>query len=192
MQDDARWNQSLNDVEKALSRALSDTDAALTLRAEQPADADLLTDLYTEFRWQELLQVPWPDEAKRAFLAEQCRLQHDHYRKHYTCARFWVLCEHGAVIGRLYLHRSPREFRLMDIMLFERHRGRGLGRVLIDTLLGECRRLALPVSLHVERENPAKDFYERRGFQLDEDRGTYLFMVWKPAQASVAALSEQA
>lgn len=186
MASELNWQQSLATVESALQQALSQHQQGLQLRDEVPSDAGTLCALYTEFRWAELQPVPWPEAAKSQFLAEQFKLQADHYRKHYDRARFWVVCIHDDVIGRLYLHRSPSEFRLMDIMLFERYRGQGIGRVLIDTLLGVCRQQQLPVSLHVERENPARDFYLRRGFELDEDRGTYLFMVWRPLTVAAA------
>lgn len=177
------WLASLQQIESALQQALQQHTPTLGLRAEQPADSAELCALYVEFRWSELAHVPWPDDAKQAFLIDQFQLQSSHYRKHYQCARFWVVTLADVVIGRLYLHRSPSEFRLMDIMLFQRVRGLGYGRVLIDTLLEQCRQLRLRVSLHVERENPAKDFYERRGFVLEEDRDTYLFMTWQPAAA---------
>ncbi|WP_170113445.1 GNAT family N-acetyltransferase [Ahniella affigens] len=178
--------QSVEHIGRALSTALQHADPSLTIRLERAEDAETLCHLYQEFRWHELMHVPWPEAAKMAFLAEQFRLQADHYRKHYDCARFWVVCHESKVIGRLYLHRSPSEFRLMDIMLFERCRGKGFGRVMIDCLLTECQALCLPISLHVERENPARDFYLRRGFELDEDRGTYLFMVWRPMIVAAA------
>lgn len=178
--------QSVERIGQALGTALQTADPSLSIRPECNEDAETLCHLYQEFRWHELMQVPWPDAAKSAFLAEQFKLQADHYRKHYQCARFWVICQNEKAIGRLYLHRSPSEFRLMDIMLFERYRGKGFGRVMIDSLLNECQALRLPVSLHVERENPAKDFYLRRGFELDEDRGTYLFMVWRPLTVAAA------
>lgn len=172
--------QSLREVGQALDAALIALATDLRLRAESDGDQPILCALYTEFRWPELAIAPWPDEAKRQFLAEQFALQSDHYRKNYLGAAYWVVTLVDEVIGRVYLYRSPSEFRLMDIMLFERFRGRGYGRVLIDSLLAECRRLRLPVTLHVERDNPARLFYERRGFTLDEDRDVYLFMRWSP------------
>ena len=56
------------------------------LRPVEPGDLDTLRTLYAATRRAELAPVPWPDEAKRDFLAEQFALQHDHYRKHYVGA----------------------------------------------------------------------------------------------------------
>ena len=159
-----------------LQHMVSAKHAGLVLRDEQTADQDALIELYTEFRWQELAQVPWPEAAKREFLAEQCRLQTSHYQAHYAGARFLVIEESGGLIGRLYLHRSPSEYRLMDIMLFERARGRGIGHTLIAGLCETVHQQGVSVTLHVERDNPARDFYVRRGFEMLEDRGVYHFM----------------
>lgn len=162
-----------------LKAALALADAALRLRAEIDDDRDALVALYTEFRWDELAPAPWPDEAKQAFLADQFTQQANHYRAHYQGARYLVVADaDNQAIGRLYLYRSKAEYRLMDIMLFERCRGRGVGRALIDALLATALEQAVDVSLHVERDNPARDFYLRRGFVLDEDRGVYHFMRW--------------
>lgn len=159
---------------------------AWQLRAETDADRERLIALYTEFRWPELAPAPWPDDAKRAFLADQFVQQAAHYRAHYRGARYLIVADaDDQPLGRLYLYRSPGEFRLMDIMLFEAYRGRGIGRVLVDALLAEARLQGVDVTLHVERDNPARDFYLRRGFVLDEDRGVYHFMRW-PAAGSPA------
>jgi GNAT superfamily N-acetyltransferase len=44
-------------------------------------------------------------------------------------------------------------------------RGRGVGTLLLDALIGEARRIGLPaLSLSVDAENPAATHYERLGF----------------------------
>ena len=61
------------------------------LRDEVEADQPFVDALYTAIRWDELAPVPWPDEAKRAFLREQSRLQADHYRRNYPGAALCVI-----------------------------------------------------------------------------------------------------
>jgi ribosomal protein S18 acetylase RimI-like enzyme len=68
----------------------------------------------------------------------------------------------------------------MDIALLPECRNTGLGGRVMDALLAEARRSALPVTIHVERMNRALRFYERLGFRVKEDKGVYLFLEWSP------------
>jgi hypothetical protein len=51
---------------------------------------------------------------------------------------------------------------------------------LLKNILDEAANKSLPVSIHVERFNPALQLYRRLGFRLAEERGVYLFMKWLP------------
>ncbi|MBK8283836.1 MAG: GNAT family N-acetyltransferase [Ahniella sp.] len=168
--------QELTEAVQHLQRVLTEAQPQILLRDEQADDKEPLVRLYAEFRAEELAQAPWPENVKQDFLAEQYRLQAAHYQAHYAGARFLVLVQEGVVIGRLYLYRSPSEYRLMDIMLFESSRRRGIGRVLISALCAIAGKQGVSITLHVERDNPARDFYLRRGFEMLEDRGVYHFM----------------
>jgi len=176
--------EALAEASARLGAAVVSFDPSLVLRAELASDQSALIALYTEFRWAEMAQTNWPESAIREFLAEQFLHQANHYVQHYAGAHFMVLADHeGQVLGRIYLYRSPTEYRLMDIMLFERCRGRGLGRALIDALIRVADDQQTKITLHVERENPARQFYQRRGFGLVEDRGVYDFLQY-PAPGS--------
>jgi hypothetical protein len=45
-------------------------------------------------------------------------------------------------------------------------------------VLGEATRERKVVTIHVERFNPALDWYLRLGFKPIEDRGVYVLMRW--------------
>lgn len=61
------------------------------------------------------------------------------------------------------------------------HRGQGLGTHLFQQVMDDGKRLGLPVSVHVERNNPARILYERLGFKLKTERDdVYLLMEWRP------------
>jgi ribosomal protein S18 acetylase RimI-like enzyme len=148
----------------------------IVFRPVLDADLPFLADLYASTREAELAPVPWPDEAKRAFLLDQFNKQHDHYQQHYQGADYWVIERDGEPIGRVYVYRSPGEIRLMDIALLPEQRGRGLGSALLTELLDEADRQAAQITLHVEAENPVKRLYQRLGFVLIEQRGPYDFL----------------
>ena len=106
---------------------------------------------------------------------------HRHYHDNYPDARYEIIVRDGEDIGRLYVARMEHEIRLMDITLVTEHRGRGLGRMLVQQLLDEAEQSRKFVSLHVEKANPAKRLYERLGFKLAGGVGIYKLMHWIPA-----------
>ncbi len=148
------------------------------------ADADLpfLADLYASTREAELAPVPWPEEAKRAFLQDQFAKQHDHYQQHYQGADYWVIEQDDRPVGRVYVYRSPGEIRLMDIALLPEQRGRGTGTTLLAELVEEADRHGAQITLHVEGDNPVKRLYRRLGFVRVEERGPYEFLS-RPARS---------
>jgi hypothetical protein len=115
-----------------LAEALSVHDPDVGLRSETEADLDFLAALYTSVRWEELAPVDWPDAAKRAFLEQQCRLQHDHYLQHYPDAELLLIAaarsadpdsvDHWPdpaasgreLIGRIYLRTGSTEIRRIE------------------------------------------------------------------------------
>lgn len=160
--------------------SLADTGRSLTLRRAVEADLDFLERLYASTRRDELAQLDWDDERKRAFLAQQFRAQHAHYRAEFANASFLIIERHSEAIGRIYLDHRRDEIRLIDIALVPEARNRGFGTSMMDRLLAAAGRLGLPVRLHVESFNPAYRLYERLGFKWLEDRGVYQFMEWSP------------
>jgi len=152
----------------------------LTLRPITDDDLDFLYRVYTGTRAEELAQTDWPDEQKTAFLRQQFMAQHQYYQANYVGAQFQIIEEAGQPIGRLYVDRWEDQIRIIDIALLPEQRGRGIGTQLIDRILAEGRVVNLPVTIHVERFNPALQLYERLGFRVEEDKGVYLFLKWIP------------
>lgn len=152
----------------------------LTVRPITDDDLSALYQIYASTRVEELAQTDWTDEQKTAFLQQQFDAQHQYYQANYPRAQFQLVEDAGIAIGRLYVDRWDDQIRIIDVALLPEYRGRGAGTWLINQVLNECRRLDLPVTIHVERFNPALRLYERLGFQLAEDKGVYLFLKWTP------------
>jgi GNAT superfamily N-acetyltransferase len=136
--------------------------------------------VYASTRTGELEQTGWPDEFKQAFLTQQHQAQHHHYRTHYEGADWLIVERDGQPIGRLYLFETAAEIRLIDIAFLTAHRGGGIGRALIDDLLGYAAAYGKKISLHVEHHNPVRRLYLARGFVPGEDVGAYQAMMWTP------------
>jgi GNAT superfamily N-acetyltransferase len=146
------------------------------LRPERPEDERFIFRLYASTRTEELAQVPWSDEQKAAFLDMQLRAQLTDYRRNYPDAEWLVMEFAGEPVGRLYLHRRDASHHVLDIALLPQQRGRGIGGAVIRALLDEAAGVGKPVTVHVEKYNPAMRLYRRLGFVTDQDQGVYDLM----------------
>lgn len=143
-------------------------------------DLDFLRRVYASTRWEELAPIPWSEAEKATFLNMQFRAQHNHYRQHYPTA-LWLLIRYGGEpVGRLYLDRWPQEHRLVDIALLPAYRGLGFGTAILQDLIDEAGEAAKPLSIHVEKTNPAMTLYRRLGFHPIGETGIYDLMSRAP------------
>lgn len=145
-------------------------------RAATEADMEFLYTVYAETRREELAVTGWDEPQKEAFLRMQFASQDSHYRQHYRGASFEVVMVGGAPAGRLYLYRTPREIRIMDIALLPQFRGRGIGGEIMRGLIRMADLEGLSLTLHVEHNNPVLAYYKRLGFLTKGEHGVYLFM----------------
>jgi ribosomal protein S18 acetylase RimI-like enzyme len=156
--------------------------AGLSLRLTADADFDFLADVYASTRREELAPVPWPEEQKRAFLRWQFEAQHQYYREYYPHCEFLIVEKVNGgppePIGRLYVDRWPDQIRLVDIALLPNHRGQGFGGALLRSIIAEGAASGLPVTIHVEANNPAMALYRRLGFRHVNSNGIYYLMRW--------------
>lgn len=143
---------------------------------------EFLFRLYASTRADEMaMVVDWTDEQKEAFLQMQFQAQDAWYREHYEGAQLDLLLVDGAPAGRFYIHRREAEIRLMDIALLPEHRNSGIGSSVLRDLMAEAEAAGKPLTIHVEKYNPAMRLYQRLGFKAIADRGPYDLMEWRPA-----------
>jgi GNAT superfamily N-acetyltransferase len=154
--------------------------AGIGLRPQTDDDLAFLERLYFGVRWEELAPLGWSDDAKRAFLSDQCRLQNTHYRTHYWDAEFLIIEHDGEPVGRLYIFRGVNDHRIVDISLMPDVRGSGIGTGLLQAVQGEAASIGKTVSIHVEKFNPAQTLYRRLGFREAGEDGPYWLMEWAP------------
>jgi ribosomal protein S18 acetylase RimI-like enzyme len=156
----------------------------LRFRPIEPDDQELLFRVYASTREEELAAVAWEPGQKEAFLRQQFEAQHRWYQENYGGAEFLVVLQGGEPAGRLYVVRWVKEIRLIDIALLPAHRNRGVGSAILEEILAEGSAAAKPVTIHVEKFNPALRLYERLGFTPIEDRGVYYLMQRTPAPST--------
>jgi ribosomal protein S18 acetylase RimI-like enzyme len=154
--------------------------SAPQLRAAGSADREFLFRVYASTRAEELAMLDWPAAAQEAFLRQQFDAQDRDYRQNYPEASFDLIIVDGQRAGRLYLDQRAAETNIIDIALLPEYRGRGVGTRLVGDVLAEARARGVSVTLYVEFNNPARAWYQRLGFALEDDQGVYLLLRWRP------------
>lgn len=160
------------------------TTTEITLRPITPDDGALLYRIYASTREDEMNLVAWDAAQKEAFVRMQFTAQHSHYQQHYPDAAFDIILVNGQPAGRLYVDRWTKEIRIVDIALLPEYRNAGIGTTLLKGILEEATQAGKPVSIHVERFNPALHLYERLGFSTISENGVYYLMEWVPGNSA--------
>jgi len=111
----------------------------------------------------------------------QFDLQRAHYRQHFADASFLIVVLDGTPIGRLYVHYTTEQVRVLDIALVPEVRGQGLGHRLLDNVIEQAARLGAPVTLHVGVRNRARRLYERLGFRIVAEDAMHVLMERTPS-----------
>jgi len=153
------------------------TTAQITLRPLEEGDIEFLFRLYVSTRAEEKDLLNWPDEEWNKFMRMQFTLQHTQYMKGHINPSFDIILENDIPAGKLYVDHRADEIRLIDIAVLPEFRRRGIAGSLMKELLLAAEKKNKSISLHVEKNNPILGYYQRLGFQVEEDKGIYLFMV---------------
>ena len=160
----------------------------MTVRAEQirlrtvvPADDSFILSVYASTRTDELQQVPWTAEQKEAFVKMQFASQKQHYAASYPQASHDLICVDETEAGRIYLDRGAENFHILDVTILPQYRNQGIGGVVLRRLLDEAGQSGKAVTIYVETFNPSVRFFERLGFQKDQEIGFQFLLKWEPA-----------
>ena len=143
-------------------------------------DLPFVSELYASTRREELAVTGWPPELQASFLAQQAAAQHSHYSTHFADAEWLIIEREERPIGRLYLRERPGNVHIADIALVPNSRGQGIGGAILADVLDQARSSASEVTIHIERNNPARSLYARLGFEVAEDKGVYELLRARP------------
>lgn len=158
----------------------SRTAPAIELRPACMADQAFLMRLYASTRNEEV-RLHGCDAVTEAMLTElQFKAQQTHFQLDYPDAEVTIIAERERPIGRLYVHYSVEEMRLVNVSLLPDYRGRGIGKGLLRGLQAHSQRLMLPLRLSVALDNPAQKLFQRCGFAMQAEEGTHAQMEWQP------------
>jgi len=138
-----------------------------TLRTSQSSDASLFYDV-TEETMRPLVMAAggaWEEEGRRREAAEDS-----------VNPDASVIVVGKIDVGILCVERQPHEIRLQTLYLLPGYQARGIGGSIVSALQKEAAARRVPLRLHVLKVNPAKRFYERRGFNVEEETEYFFYM----------------
>ena len=154
----------------------------ISIRMASPADLELIRSLAVEI---------WPGTYRHILSDEQIRYMMglfygaESLRRQMTEQghRFLLPEDDGRPVGFASYGEAADKgiFRLHKIYVLPSMQGRGLGKKIVDHIIGAIKPLgASALQLNVNRYNPARQFYEKLGFVVireeDIDIGKNFFM----------------
>jgi ribosomal protein S18 acetylase RimI-like enzyme len=159
----------------------------ITRREAGGADEDFVRQLIMDTVAEELGMAAWPEAMRGPLLNIQYHARRKGLRESYPDAVEEVLQVDGEPAGWTAIHRGEDAFRLIDIAIQARFRGRKLGTARITELIEEAVQAGKSVQLSVVATNRALRLYQRLGFVPTGGDGVRVFMEhtggrrWTPA-----------
>lgn len=150
----------------------------ISVRQEQPQDEAFLFELYASTRQEELDAWGWPAEMRKVFLTMQFKASQN-YRNSFPDAEFQIVLLDAVNAGRIIVHRSREELRIVDIALLPEYRNAGAGSALLQRIFGEAAACKKPLRLSVLKGNRAERLYRRLGFEKIGENEMHLEMEWR-------------
>lgn len=103
--------------------------------------------------------------------------QERRFRDYFCNAHLQVITTDSKDIGFLDLVESEDEFYVSNIEIAPAYQGKGIGTTIMESVIAQARRKALPVKLQVLKVNQgAKRLYQRLGFVVWNETPTHYLM----------------
>jgi ribosomal protein S18 acetylase RimI-like enzyme len=152
---------------------------AVTTRPMNDDDSMLLFELYASTRADELSRSGWATPQQRSFFRMQAQNQERYFLRHYDHLDRRTICINGFSAGRLLVDRPSQAIVIVDLALLPAFRERGVGSMLIRSLLEEAAERGLTVHMELQKNSDALQTCERLGFRHADDLGDRWHLVWQ-------------
>jgi ribosomal protein S18 acetylase RimI-like enzyme len=151
-------------------------------RLENPDDEPFIRRLMIETLAGQLNACSWPDEIRESLLDAQYRIRRDGFRASAENRPGTIVLIDGEPVAWYIAAEFDHEIRLVNLVVAQEHRGRGLGSAILRQLLIDSDRSGKTLRLSVAINNQrAGELYARFGFRRTGDDGVHYFME-RPAQ----------
>jgi ribosomal protein S18 acetylase RimI-like enzyme len=154
----------------------------VSTRLECAGDEPFLRHLIIATVAEELMAASWPDAIRENLLDMQYRARRNSIRANFPKGESLIVLVEGGSAGWLFVSTGFDEIRLVDIMILQEHRGKGIGSALIQNLFAKAERAHLALRLSVDVMNAgAIRLYSKLGFHRVGGDETRHFMEVAPA-----------
>jgi ribosomal protein S18 acetylase RimI-like enzyme len=139
----------------------------VTLRASRSGDARLFYDVTEQTMRAHVIAAggTWDEERRRQETTEES-----------LDPNASVIVVGAVDAGILLVERLPHEVHLQTLYLLPSFQGLGIGGTVVSALQREAAERCVPLRLQVLKVNPAKRFYERMGFSVEEETEYFFCM----------------
>jgi ribosomal protein S18 acetylase RimI-like enzyme len=136
-----------------------------SLRPAGPEAAEFLYSLMAETMKEYVTAIWGWDEP----------FQRDRFSGSFDADRWQLVIIDGLAVGAVSVERSDNELYLRNIYILPAQQRRGIGTAILNQLIEEADRAAVPLTLYVMKSNPgARQLYQRLGLTIrDEIEGKY-------------------
>jgi ribosomal protein S18 acetylase RimI-like enzyme len=153
----------------------------LRTRPEAESDAAFLLALHESVKGAEFALMPVSDPIRRQLLDMEFRAMTKSYRSDFPAGRFQVFTLNETPIGRLITDRDAGRFHIVYVALLPEWRNKGIGTVLMTSVLHEPRRRGVPCEATVAVNNLASlRLWSRLGFTERRRDITDIVLEWRP------------
>jgi ribosomal protein S18 acetylase RimI-like enzyme len=153
---------------------------ALNLRPVRQDDENFLFEVYASTRAEEMSLTGWDKAQQRAFLLLQFAAQQQHYQSRFAEGDHRIIVKDGQPVGRIYIARTDREIRILDIALLPHYRNSGIGTILLKDIMADAESSRRMIRIYVESFNRSLKLFQRLGFSSVETSGLHQLMEWHP------------
>jgi len=106
--------------------------------------------------------------------------QRTYFRSRFDPAQNQVIVLGGIDVGVFSVEEREDELFISRLYILPAYQRRGIGTYLLQSVLDRGQALGLPVRLQVLVNNPARQLYERLGFQSSGETATHIVMAVLP------------
>jgi ribosomal protein S18 acetylase RimI-like enzyme len=151
------------------------------LRPVTNDDESFLYSIYKASRAAEFAPLQLPEAQFDTLMRMQYQLREQSYRGQYPDARHSIVCLESLPMGHIRIHRTPVEYRIVDIAFEAGAQGRGIGTAVVNSLIAEASEARIPLRCSVATNNPGSlRFHQRLGFTVIAEDPMYLELEHSP------------
>ncbi len=140
---------------------------SISLRAASGSDAPLFYALVEQTMRRYIVETwgSWNEERFRQLSVEVS-----------SSSSGKVILVGNAEAGVLHVDRLSTHFQVHQLYLRPEFQGQGIGKYVVNSLIGEASTLGLPIRLRVLLVNPVAEFYEKLGFAITKSNSECHYM----------------